>query len=513
MPRRTLQPFPSPSLVVMVGAAGSGKSSFCRRNFRPTQIVSTDACRAMLADDPADQRVSAPAFDLAHRVTDERLRRRRLTVFDATSVDARARRPLLRMAARHRLPAVAVVFDLPVEECVALDRRRPRRVGREVIARQARRLQAALPRLRSEGFAAVHVVRSAVEARRARVCLQPAPSRDGDSPAPPYAAGRDPLGFARDGGPFDIVGDVHGCAAELLRLLRRLGYRRPSPRRAFRHPAGRRAVFVGDLVDRGPEVVRAARTVMRMVAEGSALSVPGNHEETILRCLQNGSRQESAGTMKTLRQINALPGAARRRFIAEFRSFVAALPPHLVLDQGRLAVAHAGIRPEYLGRNSLEGRRFAVQGETTGEIDRYGLPVRVNWAADYSGKPLVVYGHTPVGRPEWIGRTVNIDTGCVYGGRLTALRYPEMKLVSVKAGRAYYRPRRSLPGGVGLRAETRVRPGAAGLSVTAPSPAAAGRPIPSGRQRQSPGELLRSGPALPSATRPVPANRTELSRE
>jgi len=490
MPRRTLQPFPSPSLVVMVGAAGSGKSSFCRRNFQPTQIVSTDACRAMLADDPADQRVSAPAFDLAHRVTEERLRRRRLTVFDATSVDARARRPLLRMAARHRLPAVAVVLDLPVEECVALDRKRPRRVGRDVIARQARRLRAALPQLRAEGFAAVHVVKSARVARRTRLSFDPASCRGRVSAAPSPAD---------DGGPFDIIGDVHGCAAELVRLLWRLGYRRPSPRRAFRHPAGRRAVFVGDLVDRGPRVVQASRLVMRMVSEGNALSVPGNHEETILRCLQNGSQQGSAGTMKTIRQIQALPTAARRRFIAEFRSFVTALPPHLVLDRGRLAVAHAGIRPEYLGRDSLEGRRFAIHGQTTGELDRYGLPVRVNWAADYSGKALVVYGHTPVRAPEWIGRTVNIDTGCVYGGKLTALRYPEMKLVSVKAGRVYYRPRRSLPGGIGLRAETRARPGAAGLSVAA-------RP-------QSPGARPRSGPARPTAPRPAPAGRTELSME
>lgn len=490
MPRRTLRPFPSPSLVVMVGAAGSGKSSFCRRNFRPTQIVSTDACRAMLADDPADQRVSAPAFALAHRVTDERLRRRRLTVFDATSVDARARRPLLRLAARHGLPAVAVVFDLPLEECLALDRKRPRRVGREVIARQARCLQAALPRLRSEGFAAVHVVRSALEARRTRLSFD-----------------RGPLGFADDQGPFDIIGDVHGCATELVRLLRRLGYRRPSPRRAFRHPAGRRAVFVGDLVDRGPRVVQATRIAMRMVAEGTALSVPGNHEETILRCLQDGAQSGSAGTMKTIRQIQALPPAARRRFIAEFRSFVAVLPPHFVLDRGRLAVAHAGIRPEYLGRDSFAARRFAIHGQTTGGRDPYGLPVRVNWAADYSGEALVVYGHTPVTEPEWIGNTVNIDTGCVYGGKLTALRYPEMRLVSVKAGRAYYRPRRALPGGVGLRAVTRAHPGAARVGaagVSAAGVSAAARP-------RSPGARPRSGPALPTAPRPAPAGRTEPS--
>jgi protein phosphatase len=322
-----------------------------------------------------------------------------------------------------------------------------------------------------------------------------------------------PLEFARDIGPFDIIGDVHGCAAELVRLLRRLGYRRPSPRRAFRHPGGRRAVFLGDLVDRGPGVVRAMRIAMRMVAEGSALSVPGNHEVTVLRALQTGARKGSAGTLKTIRQIRWLPAAARRRFVERFRAFVEGLPPHLVLDRGRLAVAHAGIRPEHLGTDSPEGRRFSIHGQTTGETDRYGLPVRVNWAADYSGKPLVVYGHTPVGRPEWIGRTVNIDTGCVYGGSLTALRYPEMKLVSVKAARAYYRPRRSLPGGVGLRAETRSRAGAPAFSVTPPVPPAEERPLPFGSRPQSPDAPPRSRPAHRSASRPDPPSRTESSRE
>lgn len=322
-----------------------------------------------------------------------------------------------------------------------------------------------------------------------------------------------PLEFAGDAGPFDIIGDVHGCAAELVRLLHRLGYRRPSPRQAFRHPAGRRAVFLGDLVDRGPGVVRAMRIAMRMVAEGSALSVPGNHEVTVLHALETGARKESAGTLKTIRQIRWLPAPARRRFVDRFRAYVAGLPPHLVLDGGRLAVAHAGIRSEHLGTDSPEGRRFSIHGQTTGETDRYGLPVRVNWAADYSGKPLVVYGHTPVGRPEWIGRTVNIDTGCVYGGSLTALRYPELKLVRVKAARAYYRPRRSLPSGVGLRAETRSRAGSPALSVTPPVQQIAERPTPYGPRPQSPGAAPRSRPAPRSASRPDLPSRTEWNRE
>jgi protein phosphatase len=115
-----------------------------------------------------------------------------------------------------------------------------------------------------------------------------------------------------------------------------------------------------------------------------------------------------------------------------------------VLDSGKLVVAHAGLREELQGRTSGAVREFALYGETTGETDEFGLPVRYNWAADYRGRAMVVYGHTPVPQPEWLNNTINIDTGCVFGGRLTALRYPERELVSVPAAREYATPARPL---------------------------------------------------------------------
>jgi len=442
MPRLRTLPIPAPSLVVMIGAAASGKSSFCRRNFHPRQIISSDACRERVSGDAADQTVTRAAFEMAHRLTEERLRRGRLTVFDATCVESRARRTLLDLAERHHLPAVACVLHLPVEICAEHDRRRPgRRVGRAVIARQARDLARSMRGLRREGFAAVHRLRSPEAAAHARVALVPLP-----------------CDRTEDRGPFDIIGDIHGCARELVLLLHRLGYRRASPRHPFRHPDGRRAVFLGDLVDRGPRVVEAVRIVIRMAAAGTALCVPGNHEAALLRCLDGSAATRSPGQLRSLRQIRALRQRRRARFIEELRAFLGSLPAHLVLDRRRLAVAHAGIKADQLGRDSATVRRFALKGETTGEVDQYGLPVRVKWASAYRGRALVVYGHTPVREPEWIRNTVNIDTGCVYGGMLTAFRYPERALVSVRAARAYYRPRPSLPARIGLRAETRVLP-------------------------------------------------------
>ena len=489
MSRSRILRVPSPSLVVMVGPAGSGKSTLCRRSFRPAETISTDACRTLLAGDAADQRVSPGAFALAHRMAEDRLRRGLLTVFDATSVDARARRPLVAMAARRHLPAVAIVLDLPVRTCVANDRKRARRVGRHVIADQARRLARALPGLLSEGFAAVHVVRGAAAARRTRVAVSTTA----------------PCDRRQELGPFDIIGDVHGCADELLRLLLRLGYRRTASGAPFRHPGGRRAVFVGDLVDRGPHVVRAARIVMRMTAAGSAFCVPGNHEIALLGCLHDGTRTVSPGTFRTIRQIRALRAATRRRFLDEFEEFLLRLPSHLVLDRGRLAVAHAGITDEYLGQTSPEARHFAIHGQTTGGLDRFGLPVRVKWAAGYTGKALVVYGHTPVVEPEWIGRTLNIDTGCVYGGKLTAVRYPELEITTVAARRAYYRPRRSLPGGVGLRAQTRALPSEAVVTGDPTRPEAG--PQPSAGSVATP----RRSPVAPPLWRPGPSSSPPAS--
>ena len=432
---------PSPSLVVMVGASGSGKSTFCARCFLPTQVVSSDACRALLADDPADQSVSAAAFGLAYGIIEERLRRRRLTVFDATSVEPAARRTLLQIAARQHLPAVAIVLDLPVAACVRRNGARDgRRVGAAVIGRQVRALRDAPAGIEAEGFAAVHRLRAAAAAT-ARVGLEPLP-----------------CDRAAEAGPFDILGDLHGCAGETRRLLTRLGYRRDSARRPFGHLDGRRAVLLGDLVDRGPGIVETARIAMRMVESGSALCVAGNHDLDLANLLQGGGGAPSPGTARSLRQIEALGAADRRRFVDRFCRFVAALPDHLLLDGGRLVVAHAGLRRDLAGRQSGETRRFAVYGETTGEVDRYGLPVRIKWAAAYRGRALVVYGHTPVREPEWLNNTVNIDTGCVYGGRLSALRYPEKEIVSVPARRAYYRSEKAIPAGVGVRAETRAVP-------------------------------------------------------
>ena len=208
----------------------------------------------------------------------------------------------------------------------------------------------------------------------------------------------------------------------------------------FSHPEGRKALFLGDLVDRGPRVLDTLRLVRNMVHTENALCVPGNHDIKFLRKLWGKKVQITHGLDKTLAEYEALSDETREQFRKEAVSFIHGLVSHYVLDGGKLVVAHAGMSQEMQGRGSGKVREFALYGETTGETDEFGLPVRYNWAADYRGPATVVYGHTPVPEPEWLNRTVNVDTGCVFGGALTALKYPEKEFVSVPAENTYAEP-------------------------------------------------------------------------
>jgi len=238
-----------------------------------------------------------------------------------------------------------------------------------------------------------------------------------------------------EAGPFDIIGDVHGCCDELEQLLQQLGYQH-NDGDPWSHPNGRKAIFVGDLVDRGPRVVDTLKAVMSMSQAGTALGVPGNHDMKLKRKLEGRDVTVSHGLDRTLAELDQ----QTPEFRAEVQKFLDGLVSHYVFDGGRLVVAHAGMKAEMQGRGSAKVRDFALFGETTGETDEFGLPVRYNWAAEYRGRASVVYGHTPVPEPEWLNRTINIDTGCVFGGRLTALRWPEKELVSVPALQTYADP-------------------------------------------------------------------------
>lgn len=414
------------SLVVLVGASGSGKSTFARRHFKPTEIISSDFCRGLVADDENDQSATKDAFDVLHYIAGKRLAAGRRTVVDATSVQSDARKQLIELARTYDVLPIAIVLDVPEEVCAARNAARADRADmpRRVIQRHLRELRRSLRHLEREGFRKVHVLRGVAEVDGASVVTE---KRFND--------------LTHLTGPFDIIGDIHGCSAELESLLGKLGYADGV------HPEGRTAVFVGDLVDRGPDSPGVLRRVMAMVESGNALCVPGNHENKFGRYLKGRKVQHTHGLAETIAQMDGESEEFRERV----RTFIDGLVSHYVLDGGRLVVCHAGLPEKYHGRTSGRVRSHALYGDTTGETDEFGLPVRYPWAEDYRGRAAVVYGHTPVPQATWLNNTICLDTGAVFGGKLTALRWPERELVDVPAERVWYEPAKPLgteaPGG------------------------------------------------------------------
>jgi protein phosphatase len=422
-------------LVALVGTSGAGKSTFAKRHFKPTEVISSDYCRGLVDDDENSLDATADAFELVHHIAEIRLKRRKMAVIDATNVRPEDRAHLVRIAKKYHALAVAIILNPGEDICHERNKSRPdRQFGPHVIRRQTGSLKRDIRRMDREGFRYVHELRSpeAIEA---------------------VEITRTPLWTDRRGesGPFDIIGDVHGCADELEALLGKLGYvvswYEDAIGRACRviPPDGRRAIFVGDLVDRGPRTPDVLHIVMSMVNKGDALCVLGNHDAKFLRWLNGRNVQLTHGLDRTAEQMEK-EGVDFRNAV---KQFIDKLVSHCWLDGGRLVVCHAGIREEMIGRSSGRVREFCLYGETTGETDEFGLPVRHNWAAQYEGKTTVVYGHTPVLSAEWFNNTICLDTGCVFGGKLTALRWPEKELVEVPAAHVYAEPVRPLAGVAG----------------------------------------------------------------
>ena len=414
---------PELSLVVLIGASGAGKSSFARKHFKPTEILSSDFCRGLVSDDENSLPATNDAFEVLHFIAAKRLAAGLLTVIDATNVQPQARATLLELARQYHCIPVAIVLDVPERVCHERNQKRPDRdFGPHVVQNHIRQLRRSLRTLKKEGFRHVWVL---------------SPDEIDDA-----TIVREPLWNNRksEHGPFDIIGDIHGCGDELEELLAKLSYARDE-NGVWRHES-RTAVFVGDLVDRGPRVVDVLNLVMAMCAAGSAHCVPGNHDIKLLRHLKGKKVKVAHGLEQTLAELEKKSD----EYKARLQKFLDGLVSHYVFDNGDLVVAHAGMKAEFQGRGSGAVRAFALYGETTGETDEFGLPIRYEWARDYRGKARVVYGHTPVPNVEWLNNTINVDTGCVFGGKLTALRYPEMELVEVPARQVYAEPARPFLG-------------------------------------------------------------------
>lgn len=439
---------PEASLIVLVGPTGCGKSTFASKHFKPTEVLSSDTYRRIVADEETGA-ANEDAFAAMRFIAEKRLNRGLVTVLDATHVQAGALDYAM-MTARDCYAQVNVIaFNYP--ESVIRERaskRTDRTVPLHVLDRHFRQMRITMKQLRKMRFGKVReytdptVVDNLKVERRKSVC-----------------------DFRNWTGPFDIIGDVHGCYDELIELLVKLGYIpvahvppmtvnpvyypetklvNSEPVEVYwTHPQGRKVIFTGDLLDRGPKPVQAFEVARRMVQRGHALFVVGNHEDRLIRRLGKKRPEEwlkdtsalTHGLETTMVGLVGEPEADTKQRLA----FIRDLPPHLVLDGGRLIVTHAAVKSEMLFKNTEPVRKFCQHGPVVpGAEDEFGLPVRIDWAKDYKGTARIVYGHYHVAEPRIENNAICIDTQAPSGGKLTAYRYPEDTFESVPAKQCYY---------------------------------------------------------------------------
>lgn len=414
---------PELSLIALVGASSSGKTTFANKYFKENYILSSDEFRRMVCDDENDQSISGKAFELLYKAAEIRLESGHRTVIDATNLKPADRKAVISLSKSQNLHAVAIVLNISEETLLKRnEERQDRKITSATIKRHSDLVKSSIKSLKKEGFRFVYVIDEEIV----------------DEVEISYTKLWNDKRELH--GPFDIIGDIHGCYDELVELLRKLGYEKNTASGFYRHPGGRTAVFVGDLTDRGPKNVETLKLVMDMVGSGNALCVPGNHDNKLERYLNGRNVQISHGLELTVKELDEQCG----EFKKQVRDFLSGLISHYCLDDGRLVVSHAGIKQEYIGRASGRVREFCLYGDTTGETDDLGLPVRLDWAEDYRGESTIVYGHIPCGSVKQKNNTWCVDTGCVFGGSLTAFRYPEREVISVKAKKQYYKPIRPL---------------------------------------------------------------------
>ncbi len=415
---------PPSSLVVLVGPAASGKSSWAKKHFSPSQIVSSDALRSIVADDEAMQEASSDAFMLLYKIIDARLRRGLLTVVDSTALTADSRRKLLTIAAGYGRSAIAVIFHIDEKLQYEWNDRRSRSVNQRVLHEHRELAADAMSHIPHEGFSAYYTIHSPQMIESVQVIRN----------------------IVDDSGPFDIIGDVHGCFSELCDLLMKLGYEQsPGNQFLWKHPQHRKLVFVGDLCDRGPDSVSVIRLAMEMQKARLAWLVQGNHDYKIAIKIDANdplpAQPQNAGEITISEILNASANAPQlKQQIIHLLKFA---PGYLIFDNGGLVITHGGILDSMIGGWSPRIKSFCMYGEVFSPNNNNSE--RMDWIHRrqvHRTSPLIVYGHTPMQNPYIVNKTVDIDTGCCYGGKLTAYRYPEHTTVCVSAKAAYARKKR-----------------------------------------------------------------------
>lgn len=433
---------PHAGIVLLIGASSSGKSTWLQRavdnkDISPSEIVSSDTFRILVSDTDFIDTVSghpherelnveqyraitAEAFSLLQQTVEARCRLNKLTFVDATNLSEAERKVYFTMAKKQHVPIYGLLLDLPLETLLKQDELRENPRGKARMKQQARKIQEQKRVLKKEPFTRLYQASSIEELQIVR------------HPSPLYL---------EIGQGLDMIGDIHGCFDEMILLLEKLGY--VSEDGLYTHPDGRKLLSLGDIMSRGPKSLETMQFWQRHIEAGVAYMIDSNHGYKIARFLEgqkvtlrHGDEliEQELTTYEQQHGYVATEGLKRK-----LTDMLRQAPSHYVLTKNSVPYAvavHAGIRDRYIGKDSPRIRDFCRYGDVTG-LTENGRPIRSDWYTEHQSPLLIIWGHDPQPKPLKINQTLNIDQGVVFGGALTALRYPEETVESVPAMQDY----------------------------------------------------------------------------
>ena len=432
---------PHAAIVLCIGPSNSGKSTFLQQLvaegiISQTEIVSSDTCRMLVADqDFIDftgtsqqeanllyemyNAISIETFQMMEQMIIARAKLNRLTFVDATHLQADQREKYFKIAKQQHIPIYGIVFDTPLDILLARDanRKQPRGVNR--VKQQARKFKDEKRFIKKEPYTRLYTVKD----EQVEVIRHASPLK------------------IEVGNGIDIIGDIHGCYDEMMVLIKRLGYVEQGG--LYIHPQGRRLLSVGDIMSRGPKSLATMRFWLTQIEAGLSYMTDSNHGWKIARWLEGHAVNLTHGDELVEQEFKLYEqehGVEETKNVkARFVKMLLNAPSHYILVEnglGKTIVTHAGIRDHYIGKTSPRIRDFCRYGEIIGESDT-GRPIRGDWFLQHQTSELIVWGHDPKVKPYKINNTINIDQGVVFGGELTAFRYPEQTFEAVKAYKNY----------------------------------------------------------------------------
>ncbi|MDM5234548.1 polynucleotide kinase-phosphatase [Lysinibacillus pakistanensis] len=434
---------PSIGIVLLIGPSNSGKSTLLQHwvntgILSPSEIISSDTYRTLVSDsnyinfqghsqEEAELlyeqyfAISTQAFAVMERVLEARCTLNKCTFVDATHLKSEERQQYILLGKKLHVPVCAIVLDIPLEELLQRDTMRKDPRGIKRIKQQARLLKSEKRLIKKESFLKTYFVKE-IEALT-------------------LTRQESPLYLNVDAG-LDIIGDIHGCYDELLELLKKLEYE-VNNEGYFIHPQGRRFVSVGDIMSRGPKSIKTMEFFERHIERGLAFMTDSNHGWKIARWLDGRNVSLHHGDELVEAEFmdyeNTYGGAQTAALKARLAKCLLAAPSHYVLMNKGLAsavVTHAGIRDRYIGKQSSRISDFCRYGDVQ-ELNISGKPIRNDWFTEHQTSQLIIWGHDPKINPLKQNHTLNIDQGVVFGGQLTAFRYPEQTIISVNAYKNY----------------------------------------------------------------------------